>query len=338
MDVLQVILILILLGVVAFFAKISFWRLSEYERLAVFSITGKFKGMRGPGLVFVNPFSEIPWREKIDLREREIRRERMHCITKDSVPIDIMPIVFFRIVLPEKTVLTVADAEGSILDLTKTTLRAVVGEMELSEVVAQRERIVQELKKRLSAEADRWGVEITTVEIAELRPRGRVSEAMVERKTMIEDAEAKKRAMILKAQGERESAKAEAESMLIRAEAEKKAMILRAEGERDALILRGEGLSAYYRKLAELGEAAELALRYENVEVLKKFASTETPKLVMLPLEFHTSFTSATAVKAGSRGEATTEEGGRRERMNESEYEAKKAEEEKSGGGAGGVK
>ncbi|UYZ39447.1 MAG: hypothetical protein N2V74_01480 [Candidatus Methanospirare jalkutatii] len=79
MDVLQVILILVLLGVVAFFAKISFWRLSEYERLAVFSITGKFKGMRGfRGLIFVNPQAEIVRMRVVGMREKRAVGEGMH--------------------------------------------------------------------------------------------------------------------------------------------------------------------------------------------------------------------------------------------------------------------
>ena len=84
MDVPQVILILILLRVVAFFAKISFWRLSEHERLAVFSITGKFKGMRGSGLIFVNPLAEVV-RMRVDMHEKRAAGEE--CITNDSVSV-----------------------------------------------------------------------------------------------------------------------------------------------------------------------------------------------------------------------------------------------------------
>ncbi|RLG36898.1 hypothetical protein DRN79_04075, partial [Methanosarcinales archaeon] len=322
-----ILIILLFIGVVlGAVLLLSLQRIPEYERIAVFSlIEGKFKGIKGPGLVVVNPLTEIAWRERIDLREREIRRERMHCITKDSVPINIMPIVFFKVVEPEKTVLTVVDAEGSILDLTKTTLRAVIGEMNLSEVIAKREQIVQELKKRLSKEADRWGIDITTVEIAELTPLGRVSEAMVERKTMIEDAEAKKRSLILKAEGEREAAKAEADSLLIRAEAEKRAMILRAEGEREAMMLRGEGVSMYYQKIARLGvKNANVALKYENVEALKKFASSDTPKLVMMPIGVHLIAETGTtaAGNIGNITETTEMKGegkGKEEREGESE-------------------
>ena len=208
-----------------------------------------------------------------------------HCITGDSVPVTLDPIVFYRIADPGKTVVTIKDAESGIMDLTRTTLRAVVGDLKLSEVIAKREQIAQQLKARLAGEAERWGIDIVTVEIADLKLQPEVERAMATRKSEIEDAEAKRRAAILKAEGEKEAANSERDAALTRAEAEKKAAIMKAEGEKEAQILHAEGLVAYYKKLIELGDGAEVALRFENVTNLRKFADSENAKMVIVPLE-----------------------------------------------------
>ncbi len=257
---------------------------TEYERLVVFSIAGRYKGVRGPGLVFVNPFTEKAV-ARLDLRELSRDVPDQHCITGDSVPVTLDPIVFYKITDPGKTVMTIKDAEAGIMDLTRTTLRAVVGDMMLSDVIAKREQIAQHLKARLAEEAERWGIDITTVEIADLKLQPEVERAMATRKADVEDAEAKRKAAILKAEGEKEAANSERDAALTRAEAEKRAAILKAEGEKEAQILHAEGITAYYKKLIELGEDAEIALKFENIASLRKFAESESTKMVVLPLE-----------------------------------------------------
>ena len=256
---------------------------TEYERLVVFSVTGRYIGLRGPGLVFVNPFRARVV-SRIDLRELVRDIPNQECITKDNVSVTINPIVFYKIADPEKTVLSVQNAEMAILSLARTTLRAVIGEMDLASVTAERERIATNLRRRLSQEAERWGVDITTVEIADLKLDPEVEKAMAARKAAIEAAEAQRRSAILRAQGEKEAAESERDAMLTRAEAEKQAAIKKAEGEREAQRLHGEGIKEYYSKLTELGDKAELALRFEQVAALKKFAESESAKLV-IPLE-----------------------------------------------------
>lgn len=260
-----------------------FHRVPEFERLVVFGLTGKYAGIRGPGLVYIPPGYKVV--ERIDLREVVDDVQPQDCITKDNVPVSLNPIVFYKVVDPEKRVLNIRNAQEAIISIARTTLRAVVGDMELADVIAKREQIASQLKVRLAEEAERWGTHVTTVEIAELKLQPEVETAMGRRKAEVEEAEARRRATILKAEGEREAAKAEKEALVIRAEAEKSAAITKAEGEKQAQILHAEGISMYYQKLAELGKGAEIALQFENIAALKKFGESQNAKLVIIPSE-----------------------------------------------------
>ena len=274
--VLAILLLLVVLGL----AKRGIERLMEFERDVVFSITGRYKGVRGPGLIFVNPLTEVV-RMRVDMRERRATLREQECITKDSVPVRVSSIVFYRIVDPGKMVVTVVDAERAILDIVRTTLRAVIGEMPLAEVIAKREKIASQLKERLLGEAERWGIEVTTVEIEDLSA-GKVEDAMSLRKSEVELAEAERRAAIIKAEGEREAAEAEREAALIRAKAEKEALVIKAEGEKEAQILRAEGVFQFYKKMGEMGiPASEIALRFEHVNALRMLTESANTKLVI---------------------------------------------------------
>lgn len=268
---------------------------SEYERLVIFSVSGKFKGIRGPGLVWVSPFEKVhPYSKDAtgrikqltyDVREIPYSVPLQDCITKDNVPIKIQPLVIYKMVDPAKTVLTIVNAEVAILELARTTLRAVVGDMVLADVIARREQIAQQLRTRLAQEAERWGVDVTAVEIADLSLPDEVRKAMEERKATIEKAEGQSRALVLDAQAKKEAAQSHKEAEITKAEAEKQGNILKAEGFRQAKILEAEGLEVYYKKLTELGKNAEIVLRYENIDALKKFAASPNEKLVILPFE-----------------------------------------------------
>ena len=275
------IIVLFLLLVAVVIAKRSIDRLMDFERDVIFSVGGRYKGVRGPGLVLINPFTEVV-RRREDLREKRTTLREQECITRDSVPVRVSSIVFYRVTDPGKMVVTVVDAERAILDIVRTTLRAVIGELTLTEVIAERERIASQLRERLMGEAERWGIDIMTVEIEDLTA-GKVEEAMSMRKSEVELAEAKRLSSIIKAEGEREAAEAEREAALVRAEAEKKAMIIKAEGEKEAQILRAEGLYKYYEKISELGENIEIPLLFDNINVFKMLSESPNTKLVMTP-------------------------------------------------------
>lgn len=288
--------LLAIIVIVLIVVAIGLKRVLEFERLVVFSASGKYKGTRGPGITWVKPWEKVQPYETdpetgktiklaFDMREQTYDVKEQDCITKDSVPVTIQPIVFLKIVDPAKTALTVENAKIAILNIAKTTLRAVIGDMELTEVIARREHIAQQLRNRLAREAERWGVDVTTVEIADLKPRKEVEDAMAHRKATIEKAEADRRSAIMKAEGQKEAALSEKEALITRSEADKQAAIARAEGQKEAKILEAEGLEIYYQKLAELGKKAEIVLQFESIAALKKFAESENEKLVILPLE-----------------------------------------------------
>ena len=262
---------------------LGFQSVSQTERLIVFNLSGRFAGVKGPGLVFVAPGQRVS--KRIDLREQIKPMPDQHCLTKDSVVVIVEPIVFYKISDPQKTVLSIENAELGILSVARTTLRAVIGDLELPDVIGNREEIAQQLRARLAAEAERWGIDITNVEIADLKLQPQVEIAMAERRAAIEQAEADRRVTILNAEAHREGAKAESEAMLTKAEAEKKAAITKAEGDKQAQVLHAEGLDFYYQRLAALGAGADTAIRFEHVAALQKFATSPNAKLVIIPSE-----------------------------------------------------
>lgn len=256
---------------------------AEYERLAVFQMSGRFAGLRGPGIVFITPGQTV--HSTIDLREQIQDIPDQHCLTKDSVVVIVDPIVFYQIRDPEKAILTVNDPLNAIISVARTTLRAVVGDLELLDVTGNREGIASSLRARLSEESDRWGIDITNVEIADLKLQPEVEQAMAHRRASVEQAEANRSITVLDAEAQREGAKAESEALITRSEAEKTAMIAQAEGEKQAQVLRAEGLDYYFRKLTALGSDADTAIRFEQVAALKEFAASPNAKLVIIPSE-----------------------------------------------------
>ena len=139
----------------------------EYERLVVFFL-GRLQGGRGPGLVLLIPF--IQQSVKVDLRERFLEVPQQTCITKDNAPISIDFLVYSKVFDPVETVTAVVDFTGASQALAATTLRAVIGDIPLDDVLAKREEINNVLRSKLDEVTHRWGVKITNVEIREIVP------------------------------------------------------------------------------------------------------------------------------------------------------------------------
>ena len=267
-EIILIIFLLILIG--AFL--VSFIRIvPQFERLVVLRL-GRVVGVKGPGPVFLIPV--IDQGIKVDLRERYIEVERQTCITKDNAPVDIDFLVYFKVFDPEKTVISVSNFEGAATGIATTTLRAVVGDLTLDEVLAQREKINSILRTKLDEVTERWGVKVTAVEIREILPPTDVQTAMIRQMS----AERNRRAMILEADGKKESA--------IRvAEGEKQAAILKAEGEKQAAILKAEGIAIALSKINEAAKALDsktLLLQY--LEAWKDIAASQSTKII-LPME-----------------------------------------------------
>jgi len=254
----------------------------EYERLVVFFL-GRLQGARGPGLVLLLPF--IQQAVKVDLRERFLEVPQQTCITKDNAPISIDFLVYSKVFEPETTVTQVTDFTGASQALAATTLRAVIGDIPLDDVLAKREEINNILRAKLDEVTHRWGVKITTVEIREIVPPRDIQDAMNRQMS----AERNRRAVITESEGTRQAsinvAEGDKQSTILRAEGDKQSAILRAEGERQAQALRAEGFGTALTTIFGAAEGVdEKTMRLQYLEVLKALAASES-KTWVVPME-----------------------------------------------------
>jgi regulator of protease activity HflC (stomatin/prohibitin superfamily) len=261
------VVVVVVVGVLASSIRV----VPEFMRLVVFRL-GRLVGIRGPGLVFLIPVIDQAF--SVDLREQVIDVAKQTCITKDNAPVDIDLLIYLKVTDPEKVITQVQNFRQAAVGIATTTLRAVVGDIELDEVLAKREYINSVLRAKLDEVTARWGVKVTAVEIREITPPSTVQSAMVKQIA----AERERRAMIAQADGERQAA-------ILKAEGQKQSAILQAEGERQAAILRAEGQA---KALELLNEAAsklgQNAVLLQYLDALKAMAASPSAKIV-LPME-----------------------------------------------------
>ncbi|KPJ49698.1 MAG: hypothetical protein AMJ38_02915 [Dehalococcoidia bacterium DG_22] len=257
---------------------------TEYKRLVHFR-WGKYIGLKGPGFIFPL-WPVIDSVEVVDLREIYLDVPPQTCITKDNAPVSVDMLVYMRVVNPDQTVLKVGNFIGAARGMAITTLRAVVGDIVLDDVLAKRDQINQVMQAKLDEVTDRWGVKVTAVEIREILPPRDIQEAMSRQMS----AERNRRAVVLEADGQREAAikvaEGQKQAAILSAEGEKQAAILDAEGERQADILRAEGFSMALDKIFAVAkniDAKTLSLQY--FETLKSIGESPATKYVF-PLEF----------------------------------------------------
>ena len=261
---------------------ISFVR--DYERIARFRL-GKFEGMKGPGIVIAIPV--IHSTEKVDTRVEVLDISRQTNITKDNVPLSIDVLVYLRVDVTnaERSVLEVEDYRYAVRGLATTTMRAVIGDMALDEVLSQRDRINELIRTRLDTETERWGIKVTNVEIREVDPPADVQDAMNQQM----NSERERRAAVLQADGIKEAAitvaEGEKQAAILKAEGNREAEILNAEGDQQATVLRAEGYAEALKAIhgvAQGVDANTMTLQY--VDALKELGSGDSTKFV-LPLE-----------------------------------------------------
>ena len=254
----------------------------EYQRLVVFRL-GRSIGPKGPGLVILLPFIDRPlW---VDLREAFLEVPKQTCITKDNAPIDIDFLIYWKVMDPAASVIQVANFAGASQGIATTTLRAVIGDIVLDDVLAKREDINKVLRVKLDEVTERWGVKVTTVEIREITPPREVQAAMNRQLT----AERERRAVVLEADGKREAsikvAEGERQATILRAEGSRQATILTAEGDRQAASLRAEGFALALEKVFAVARTVDdktMSLQY--LETLKTLGTSAATKFV-LPME-----------------------------------------------------
>jgi regulator of protease activity HflC (stomatin/prohibitin superfamily) len=284
----------------------------EYQRLVRFTL-GRYDGSpRGPGWVWVIPF--IHGTRNVDLREDVIELAPQTCITRDNAPVTIDLIIFMRVVSPEEAVLKVQNYRYAAESIAQTTLRSVIGDIVLDDVLAQRERINGVMQIKLDEVTERWGVKVNAVEIREITPPKDIQDAMSRQMS----AERHRRAVVLEAEGTREAAVSIAngnrDAAILNAEGQKQAAILNAEGQRQAAILNAEGyanaLQAIYAAANGLDQNT-MALQY--LDMMKQLATSDSTKWVV-PMEI-TSFVSTFArnmagAASGNNGNGGSSNGG----------------------------
>ena len=258
----------------------------QYQRLVVFTF-GTYTGTRGPGIRWLWPFINSG-SDTVDLREIPVPIPRQTSITRDNAPIDIDFFVYMRVIedRPQDTILNVSDFGAAAQALSMTTLRAVVGEMDLDDVLSKRERINSQLQAKLDEVTVNWGVKVTRVEIKEVEPPRDVQDAMNRQLS----AERTRRASVTEAEGERDAeinrAEGERQAAVLRAEGSKQAAILEAQGDREAAILRAEGFSLGMERINQAAMQADprtMSLQY--FDTLKDIGGSPSTKWIF-PMEF----------------------------------------------------
>ncbi len=264
------VLFAIFVGLILLFSMIKV--VKEYQRIVVFRL-GRCIGPKGPGLVILIPIVDVPvW---VDLRESFLEIPQQTCITKDNAPISIDFLIYWKVQVPEASVVQVKDFAGASQGIATTTLRAIVGDIPLDDVLAKREQINLVLRTKLDEVTERWGVKVSSVEIREIVPPREVQDAM--NKQMA--AERTRRAMVIEADGKKSAT-------ITVAEGDKQSNILKAEGDRQAASLRAEGFALALGKIFEVAKTVDsktMSLQY--LEALKALGMSPATKFV-IPTEF----------------------------------------------------
>ncbi|MFL5727776.1 MAG: SPFH domain-containing protein [Chloroflexota bacterium] len=260
----------ILIVIVLVILYLSVRVVQQYEKMVVFRLGRTNESMvRDPGLRFLIPIIDRP--VKVDVREQFIEVPSQTTITKDNAPINVDFLIYWRISDPLRSVVNVANFPGALQGVATTTLRAVIGDILLDEVLSRREQINEVLRVKLDEVTERWGGKVTTVEIREITPPRDVQDAMNRQLS----AERTRRAVITESEGTRQSA-------INVAEGQKQSEILKAEGDRQAAILRAEGFSEALTRIFQAASGVDqktMALQY--LEALKALGASPSTKFVI---------------------------------------------------------
>jgi regulator of protease activity HflC (stomatin/prohibitin superfamily) len=272
-----------LLALVLILAAAAFRVVPEYQRMVVFRL-GRAMGERGPGLIILIPFVDRGVR--VDLREIFFDVEPQTTITKDNAPLSIDFLVYMKVINSLRSVIEVADFTGAARGIAITTLRALVGDMNLDNVLARRDQLNEMLQVKLDDVTNRWGIKVTAVEIREIIPPKEIQDAMSRQMS----AERHRRAAVTEADGRREAAimvaEGDKQARILQAQGQREATILEAEGDRQATFLRAEGFAQALGRVNEVAQGVEsntMSLQY--LDALRALGASQATKFV-LPVEF----------------------------------------------------
>jgi regulator of protease activity HflC (stomatin/prohibitin superfamily) len=256
----------------------------EYQRLVVFRLGRVLDKPKGPGIVLLIPVLDRAVR--VDLREQVREIPHQTAITKDNAGIQVDFIWYYKVIDPSESVLRVGNFELAAQGMATTTLRAVIGGINLDDVLSQREHINITLRTKLDEVTERWGVKVTNVEIREIIPPREIQEAMNKQMS----AERIRRAVVTESTGTREAAinvaEGEKQAAILKAEGQKQAAILSAQGEKEAQLLRAEGFAAALDKIYSIAQTVDqktMTLQY--FDTLKEIGMGASTKYIF-PMEF----------------------------------------------------
>jgi len=226
---------------------------------------GKYIGLLEPGPQLVLPF--VTKVHRFDMRTQTLDVPRQEAITRDNSPVTADAVVYIKVMDAQKAYLEVDDYKRAVSNLAQTTLRAVLGDMELDDTLNKRQEINAKIRRELDEPTDEWGIRVESVEVREVNPSKDVQQAMEQQTS----AERRRRAMILEAQGERrsaiEEAQGEKQSNIIRAQGEKQSQILEAQGDAISTVLRAKSAKS-------MGERAVIERGMETLESIGQGEST----------------------------------------------------------------
>ncbi|MBO5093507.1 MAG: SPFH/Band 7/PHB domain protein [Lachnospiraceae bacterium] len=283
------IIVLVLFLIVLWIAA-SCIRIVPQAQAYVVERLGAYQGTWAVGIHFKMPFLDRV-AKKVILKEQVVDFAPQPVITKDNVTMQIDTVVFFQITDPKLFAYGVENPIMAIENLTATTLRNVIGEMELDQTLTSREVINTKMRASLDIATDPWGIKVNRVELKNIIPPAAIRDAMEkqmkaerERREAILRAEGEKKSTILVAEGKKESAileaEAEKQSAILRAEAEKEKMIREAEGEAEAILKVQQATADGIRFIKEAG-ADEAVLRIKSLEAFEKAADGKATKIII---------------------------------------------------------
>src|SRR5690606_10653146 len=246
------------------------------QRMDVVERFGKYRRTLGPGLNVIMPYVDRI-RSKVDLREQVVSFPPQGVITSDNLRIDIDTVLYFRVVDPQAATYSIASFIQGIEQLTVTSLRNVIGSMDLETALTSRDQINAHLSKKLDETTGKWGVKVTAIEIKAIEPPPSIRDAMEKQMR----AERDRRAAILNAEGVKAS-------QILTAEGEKQAAVLRADGDRQARILQAEGQAKAIRTVFGAIHTANpdaKVLAYQYLQALPQIANGSANKVWVVPVE-----------------------------------------------------
>ena len=304
----SIFLLILLVAVIIFVAKGVV--IVQQAEVVIVERLGKYERTLESGLNYIVPILEAPrginWkvtqrgldgssyyyikeRTKIDLRESVYDFPRQTVITKDNVSISINALLYFQIVDPKSAVYEIQNLPEAIEKLTQTTLRNLVGQLDLDETLVSRDKINNELRAILDEATNKWGVKVNRVELQDIIPPNDIQSAMEkqmkaerDRRAAILEAEGLKKSAILKAEGQKEAA-------INQAQGEKQAAILKAEGIAQARVIEAdaekEAISRIVNALADKGKPDQYLVAMKYQETMQAITSGENNKIVYMPYE-----------------------------------------------------